>query len=224
MGLHKFVIYFLLICLSFLLLITRNYTHFRLFDSSFNGESCLDLNYTLSHNIGNLFWFFLGCDLSPASWGNLFLRMTFHNLHKPFHLHVFCVLLKQPFLFNVRGQREQLLVPEWESFTWFFKQRLLLHFFVHFEQDNFPMHFFHFYFVPFQHWVCDWSFGLNRKSKVSWGWMTGVQLTFINGLIGASLKSPGLCPLIPQMWVEHGSDWIQNASVTCCQFIPQIQF
>ena len=43
--------------------------------------------------------------------------------------------------------------------------------------------------------------------------MTGVQPTFINGLIDASLKSSGLCPLIPKMWVEHGFDRIQNAPV-----------
>ena len=35
----------------------------------------------------------------------------------------------------------------------------------------------------------------------------------LNGLIGASLISPGHCPLIPKMSVEHGSDRIQNAPV-----------
>ena len=40
-----------------------------------------------------------------------------------------------------------------------------------------------------------------------------LQMTFLNGLIDASLKSTGLCPLIPKMWVEHGSDRIQNAPV-----------
>ena len=38
-----------------------------------------------------------------------------------------------------------------------------------------------------------------------------VQLTFIIELIDASLKYLGLCPLIPKMWVEHGSDRISNA-------------
>ena len=47
------------------------------------------------------------------------------------------------------------------------------------------------------------NFGHFKQDNFS---ITGVQVTFINGLTDAYLKSAGLCPLIPQMWVEHGSD------------------
>ena len=40
-----------------------------------------------------------------------------------------------------------------------------------------------------------------------------VELTFIIELNDASLKYPGQCPLIPKMWLEHGSDRISNAPV-----------
>ena len=79
---------------------------------------------------------------------------------------------------SFKCKRAKRAVPEWESYTWFFKLCLLLNFFGRFKQDNFSM--------------------------------TGVQLNVINGLIDAFVNSPGLCPLIPKMWVEHGSDRI------CC--------